>query len=152
MAKDNLIRCSFCGRDKREAKMLIAGQQGHICETCVSEAYKIVSADADSNRKEASKQSLKLLKPHAIKAYLDEYIIGQDEAKKVISVAVYNHFKRVSAAGKTKDDIEIEKSNILNRVGTESEQKVENSIYYLLYFIFVTIPCKFNHISILFIV
>lgn len=112
MAKDNLIRCSFCGRDKREAKMLIAGQQGHICETCVSEAYKIVSADADSNRKEASKQSLKLLKPHAIKAYLDEYIIGQDEAKKVISVAVYNHFKRVSA-GKTKDDIEIEKSNIL---------------------------------------
>lgn len=113
MAKDNLIRCSFCGRDKREAKMLIAGQQGHICETCVSEAYKIVSADADSNRKEASKQSLKLLKPQAIKAYLDEYIIGQDEAKKVISVAVYNHFKRVSAGGKNKEDIEIEKSNIL---------------------------------------
>jgi ATP-dependent Clp protease ATP-binding subunit ClpX len=118
MAKDNLIRCSFCGRDKREAKMLIAGQQGHICENCVSEAYKIVSAEADSNRKEASKQSLKLLKPQAIKNYLDEYIIGQEEAKKVISVAVYNHFKRVSASknadiSKPSEEVEIEKSNIL---------------------------------------
>jgi ATP-dependent Clp protease ATP-binding subunit ClpX len=118
MAKDNLIRCSFCGRDKREAKMLIAGQQGHICENCVSEAYKIVSAEADSTRKEASKQSLKLLKPQAIKTYLDEYIIGQDEAKKVISVAVYNHFKRVTAVkntdiSKSSEDVEIEKSNIL---------------------------------------
>lgn len=117
MAKDNLIRCSFCGRDKREAKMLIAGQQGHICESCVAEAYKIVSAEADSSRKESSKQTLKLLKPQAIKAYLDEYIIGQDEAKKVISVAVYNHFKRVSSVKKedlAKDSgVEIEKSNIL---------------------------------------
>ncbi|MCD6065391.1 MAG: ATP-dependent Clp protease ATP-binding subunit ClpX [Bacteroidetes bacterium] len=98
--------------------MLIAGQQGHICENCVSEAYKIVSAEADSTRKEASKQSLKLLKPQAIKTYLDEYIIGQDEAKKVISVAVYNHFKRVTAVkntdiSKSSEDVEIEKSNIL---------------------------------------
>lgn len=116
MAKDNLIRCSFCGRDKREAKMLIAGQQGHICENCVAEAYKIVSAEAEHTQKEASKQSLKLLKPQAIKAYLDEYIIGQDEAKKVISVAVYNHFKRITApkpANKEDQQIEIEKSNIL---------------------------------------
>jgi ATP-dependent Clp protease ATP-binding subunit ClpX len=95
MAKDNLIRCSFCGRDKREAKMLIAGQQGHICDTCVAEAFKIVSADADATAKEGATKSLKLLKPHAIKEYLDQYIVGQDEAKKVISVAVYNHFKRV---------------------------------------------------------
>jgi ATP-dependent Clp protease ATP-binding subunit ClpX len=114
MAKDNLIRCSFCGRDKREAKMLIAGQQGHICDQCVAEAYKIVSADAESLAKENASQSLKLLKPHAIKEYLDQYIVGQDEAKKIISVAVYNHFKRVVNAKKdNKNDIEIEKSNVI---------------------------------------
>ncbi len=114
MAKDNLIRCSFCGRDKREAKMLIAGQQGHICDTCVAEAFKIVSADADASSKEGASQSLKLLKPHAIKEYLDQYIVGQDEAKKVISVAVYNHFKRVVNVKKDRnDDIEIEKSNVI---------------------------------------
>ena len=106
MAKDNLIRCSFCGRDKREAKMLIAGQQGHICDNCVAEAYKIVSADAESMAKENASKSLKLLKPHAIKEYLDLFIVGQDEAKKIISVAVYNHFKRVVNAKKeNKDEI-----------------------------------------------
>ena len=114
MAKDNLIRCSFCGRDKREAKMLIAGQQGHICDHCVAEAFKIVSADAESASKENASQSLKLLKPHAIKEYLDQYIVGQDEAKKIISVAVYNHFKRVVNSKKeNKGDIEIEKSNVI---------------------------------------
>ena len=114
MAKDNLIRCSFCGRDKREAKMLIAGQQGHICDHCVAEAFKIVSADADSLAKENASQSLKLLKPHAIKEYLDQYIVGQDEAKKIISVAVYNHFKRVVNSKKeNKNEIEIEKSNVI---------------------------------------
>jgi ATP-dependent Clp protease ATP-binding subunit ClpX len=114
MAKDNLIRCSFCGRDKREAKMLIAGQQGHICDNCVAEAYKIVSADTESLAKENASQSLKLLKPHAIKEYLDQYIVGQDEAKKIISVAVYNHFKRVVNTKKeNKNDIEIEKSNVI---------------------------------------
>ncbi len=114
MAKDNLIRCSFCGRDKREAKMLIAGQQGHICDHCVAEAFKIVSADAESLAKENASQSLKLLKPHAIKEYLDQYIVGQDEAKKIISVAVYNHFKRVVNTKKeNKNEIEIEKSNVI---------------------------------------
>jgi len=114
MAKDNLIRCSFCGRDKREAKMLIAGQQGHICDHCVAEAFKIVSADTESLAKENASQSLKLLKPHAIKEYLDQYIVGQDEAKKIISVAVYNHFKRVVNTKKeNKNDIEIEKSNVI---------------------------------------
>ncbi len=114
MAKDNLIRCSFCGRDKREAKMLIAGQQGHICDNCVAEAFKIVSADSESVAKESATQSLKLLKPHAIKEYLDQYIVGQNEAKKIISVAVYNHFKRVVNSKKeNKNDIEIEKSNVI---------------------------------------
>lgn len=114
MAKDNLIRCSFCGRDKREAKMLIAGQQGHICDNCVAEAFKIVSADEEVASKQKAVQSLKLLKPHAIKEYLDQYIVGQDEAKKIISVAVYNHFKRVLHETKeNKAEIEIEKSNVI---------------------------------------
>ncbi len=115
MAKENFIKCSFCGRDKREAKMLIAGQNGHICEICVAEAYKIVSADNETSKKESARQTLTLLKPSVIKKYLDEYIIGQDEAKKVLSVAVYNHFKRVTHSPKEKaeDEIEIEKSNVI---------------------------------------
>ena len=113
MAKENYIKCSFCGRDKREAKMLIAGQNGHICELCVAEAYKIVSADIEINKKESAKQTLILLKPAAIKKYLDDYIIGQEDAKKVLSVAVYNHFKRITSTIKTEDEIEIEKSNVI---------------------------------------
>jgi ATP-dependent Clp protease ATP-binding subunit ClpX len=112
MAK-NVITCSFCGRDKRSAKMLIAGQSGHICEVCVAEAYKIVSAESESSHKETARQSLTLLKPDAIKKYLDEYIIGQDQAKKVLSVAVYNHFKRISNTIPSHEEIEIEKSNII---------------------------------------
>src|ERR1700741_659729 len=114
MAK-TIITCSFCGRDKRSAKMLIAGQSAHICEVCVSEAYKIVSAESEQTQKESAKQSLILLKPDAIKKYLDEYIIGQDQAKKVLSVAVYNHFKRISNPTHQieKEEIEIEKSNII---------------------------------------
>ncbi|HXB39974.1 MAG TPA: ATP-dependent Clp protease ATP-binding subunit ClpX [Bacteroidia bacterium] len=114
MAK-NIITCSFCGRDKRSAKMLIAGQSGHICEVCVSEAYKIVSAESETTHKETAKQTLTLLKPDAIKKYLDEYIIGQDQAKKVLSVAVYNHFKRIANVSPAinQEEIEIEKSNII---------------------------------------
>jgi ATP-dependent Clp protease ATP-binding subunit ClpX len=114
MAK-TIITCSFCGRDKRSAKMLIAGQSAHICETCVSEAYKIVSAESENSQKESAKQTLTMLKPDAIKKYLDEYIIGQDQAKKVMSVAVYNHFKRISNPNHVieKEEIEIEKSNII---------------------------------------
>jgi ATP-dependent Clp protease ATP-binding subunit ClpX len=114
MAK-TIITCSFCGRDKRSAKMLIAGQTAHICEVCVSEAYKIVSAESDQAQKEIAKETLTMLKPDAIKKYLDEYIIGQDQAKKVMSVAVYNHFKRISNPNHImeEEEIEIEKSNII---------------------------------------
>ena len=113
--KDNQIRCSFCYREKREARMLIAGRSGHICDECVAEAYKIVSSEAEQTAKESAQQTLNLLKPNAIKGYLDEYIIGQDEAKKVLAVSVYNHFKRISRVGKEvgKDEIEIEKSNVI---------------------------------------
>lgn len=96
--------------------MLIAGQDGHICENCATEAYRIISAEAELKQKEGAKKSLTLLKPSAIKKHLDEYIIGQDQAKKVLSVAVYNHFKRISEENHTissGEQIEIEKSNVI---------------------------------------
>jgi ATP-dependent Clp protease ATP-binding subunit ClpX len=113
--KDN-IKCSFCGRDKKEAILLIAGIDGHICEMCVEQAYSIVNEEVidkkASNQNDTNNFSLPdNFKPQEIKQYLDQYVIGQDEAKKCLSVAVYNHFKRLRQKGK--DDVEIEKSNII---------------------------------------
>ena len=115
MAKDN-IKCSFCGRDKKDALILIAGLEGHICESCVEQAYQIINDEVtetglSSNKKKVGQSFGLSYKPTDIKNYLDEYIIGQDEAKKTISVAVYNHYKRLKQ--KAKDDVEIEKSNIV---------------------------------------
>lgn len=93
--------------------MLIAGLSGHICDNCISQAYKIVNEEAGASNNKQVQQALTLLKPTAIKEHLDEYIIGQDDAKKVLSVAVYNHFKRIANAPNTKDEIEIEKSNVI---------------------------------------
>ena len=113
-------RCSFCGRDKNEALILIAGIDGHICEVCVEQAKDIIEDELNFN-KEQRKQEYRLpdkITPVQIKDHLDEYIIGQDEAKKFLSVAVYNHYKRLKQD--KKDDVEIEKSNILfvGRTGT----------------------------------
>lgn len=113
--KEN-IKCSFCGRDKKDALLLIAGLDAHICEVCVDQAYSIVSEEVleEADKKGAKKfsnQKSNLYKPLDIKNYLDQYIIGQEEAKKHLSVAVYNHYKRLGQ--KIKDDIEIEKSNII---------------------------------------
>lgn len=113
--KEN-IKCSFCGRDKKDALILIAGLEGHICETCVEQAYQIINDEVHEPLDEAKKKKLPNnfgidYKPMDIKKFLDEYIIGQDDAKKTISVAVYNHYKRLKQ--KTKDDVEIEKSNIV---------------------------------------
>ncbi|MFN6039501.1 MAG: ATP-dependent Clp protease ATP-binding subunit ClpX [Bacteroidota bacterium] len=114
MAKAVTIKCSFCDRDKKDAKMLIAGINGHICDLCVSQAYKIVTSETEHDSHKFSEEALNLLKPAAIKRFLDEYIIGQDEAKKVMSVAVYNHFKRVSrSSNNEKEEVEIEKSNLI---------------------------------------
>lgn len=114
MAKAVAIKCSFCDRDKKDAKMLIAGINGHICDLCVSQAYKIVTSETEHDSHKFSEEALNLLKPAAIKRFLDEYIIGQDEAKKVMSVAVYNHFKRVSrSSNNDKEEVEIEKSNLI---------------------------------------
>ena len=113
MAKANQLTCSFCGRSRDEVKILIAGQQSHICENCVEHAQEIIAQEV-TVKKEGDKGNFKLnvRKPIEIKKFLDEYIIGQDDAKKILSVAVYNHFKRVAQKPQA-DDVEIEKSNII---------------------------------------
>ena len=114
MAK-NPLHCSFCGRSRDEVKILIAGQEGHICENCVEHAREIIDQElAIKDDRSNSSFKLTVKKPVEIKKFLDEYAIGQDEAKKVLAVAVYNHYKRLQQ--KTADagnDIEIEKSNII---------------------------------------
>jgi ATP-dependent Clp protease ATP-binding subunit ClpX len=111
MAKEELS-CSFCGRKKSETSLLIAGLDAHICDQCIEQAHGIVLEEASENNDEALSAELKLRKPKDIKAFLDEYIIGQEFSKKVISVAVYNHYKRLLQPP-SDDDIEIQKSNIV---------------------------------------
>ena len=104
-------KCSFCGRTKKEANMLIAGLEGHICDHCIEQANSIMKEELGS-KKNTSFDTINLLKPTEIKNFLDQYVIGQDMAKKIISVAVYNHYKRLMQKADP-DDIEIEKSNII---------------------------------------
>jgi len=112
--------CSFCGRPRSQVRMLIAGISGHICDSCIVQAQAIVKEEISDNplsKEEFSPVQLK--KPSEIKAHLDEYVIGQDDAKKTLSVAVYNHYKRLNQKV-GKDDIEIDKSNVVlvGRTGT----------------------------------
>ncbi len=111
--------CSFCGRGEKEVKLLITGLNGYICEDCAVQAYQIVQStgvveetSTGKKGKEDKFQLKKVPKPKEIKEYLDEYIIGQDEAKRYLSVAVYNHYKRLQQP-KSDDGVEIEKSNII---------------------------------------
>ncbi|PJB13694.1 MAG: ATP-dependent Clp protease ATP-binding subunit ClpX [Flavobacteriales bacterium CG_4_9_14_3_um_filter_40_17] len=110
MAKEQL-HCSFCGRPKAETNILIAGIDSHICDRCVEQATSIVSEEARAASKQKSISGLKQYKPQEIKNFLDEYVIGQDQTKKVLAVAVYNHYKRLQQV--SKDDVEIQKSNII---------------------------------------
>jgi ATP-dependent Clp protease ATP-binding subunit ClpX len=108
------ITCSFCGRKKSEVNILIAGITGHICDSCIGQAENIVKEELTQKQNSQVEASLTLQKPRDIKKLLDEYVIGQDNAKKVLSVAVYNHYKRLlQPKSKEDDDIEIEKSNIV---------------------------------------
>ncbi|MFO7863073.1 MAG: ATP-dependent Clp protease ATP-binding subunit ClpX [Salinivirgaceae bacterium] len=110
-------KCSFCGRAEKDVNLLIAGISGHICDSCIGQAYSIVSEEAQS-QSSFSTDELKLKKPQEIKEFLDDYVIGQDNAKKFLAVAVYNHYKRLKQV--IDDDTEIEKSNIalVGRTGT----------------------------------
>jgi len=115
--KEN-IKCSFCGKDKKDTNVLIAGINGHICDQCIIQAQNIVKEEVSEKQNHSVYNVLNLLKPVDIKNHLDEYVIGQDEAKKVLSVAVYNHYKRLAqkqprTSATDKEDVEIEKSNII---------------------------------------
>lgn len=115
MAKQNNLHCSFCGRSRDEVKILIAGQEGHICENCVEHAEEIIAQELTAKNNPAGtggSGTVQVRKPKEIKQFLDEYVIGQDEAKKILCVAVYNHYKRVNNK-QIVDDVEIEKSNII---------------------------------------
>jgi ATP-dependent Clp protease ATP-binding subunit ClpX len=114
MAKQQTLHCSFCGRNRDEVKILIAGQEGHICENCVEHAQEIIGQEmVNQPEKNSSSSNYKLTvkKPMELKKFLDEYVIGQDDAKKVLAVAVYNHYKRMNQ--KIDNEVEIEKSNIV---------------------------------------
>lgn len=106
------IICSFCGSSKQDTLMLIAGLDAHICDKCVTQASQIVSEESAVRTKKSAQSAINLLKPIEIKQHLDQYVIGQDEAKKVLAVAVYNHYKRLNQKV-TADEVEIEKSNIM---------------------------------------
>ncbi len=114
MAKASQLHCSFCGRNRDEVKILIAGQDGHICENCVEHAQEIIAQELTTKQENNTGTNFKLnvRRPAEIKKFLDEYVIGQDDAKKVLSVAVYNHYKRVNSKAQ-QDEVEIEKSNII---------------------------------------
>jgi ATP-dependent Clp protease ATP-binding subunit ClpX len=111
--------CSFCGRSRAEVGILIAGVSGHICESCVQQAHSIIKEEDLTDKSKSGNEVVNVLKPSEIKAKLDEYVIGQEDAKKVLSVAVYNHYKRLNQPA-SKDEVEIEKSNVIlvGRTGT----------------------------------
>jgi ATP-dependent Clp protease ATP-binding subunit ClpX len=114
MAKSTILHCSFCGRSRDEVKILIAGQDGHICEHCVEHAQEIISQELSIQPQTGAAgpfDKLMVKKPMEIRSFLDEYVIGQEDAKKVLAVAVYNHYKRLNQ--KSENDVEIEKSNII---------------------------------------
>ena len=110
MSKEEL-NCSFCGRAKPQTQLLIAGLDAHICDKCILQAHGIVKEET-SDEKEESRFDVELHPPKQIKSFLDEYVIGQESAKKILSVAVYNHYKRINYT-KSKRDIEIQKSNVI---------------------------------------
>jgi ATP-dependent Clp protease ATP-binding subunit ClpX len=111
MAKE-VLECSFCGRKKPETNLLIAGINAHICDKCIEQAHGIVLEELKQSVNSGLVADLILLKPKEIRAFLDDYVIGQDQTKKVMSVAVYNHYKRLMQI-QLEDEVEIEKSNIL---------------------------------------
>ncbi|MAS52329.1 MAG: ATP-dependent Clp protease ATP-binding subunit ClpX [Flavobacteriales bacterium] len=116
MDKNSQVKCSFCGREKKDTSVLIAGIEGYICDSCVTQAQGIVKEESSAKININLDNELKLMKPVEIKKHLDHYVIGQNKAKKILSVAVYNHYKRLAQHNNiigSDDEVEIEKSNIL---------------------------------------
>ncbi len=109
----NPNQCSFCGRYRNEVKMLVSGQDGCICENCIEQAHTIVKDNQRGGDGQSATSLNELKKPKEIKAFLDEYVIGQDQAKKQLSIAVYNHYKRLIHNQKENKEVDIEKSNII---------------------------------------
>lgn len=105
------ITCSFCGRNKKDVDLMVSGISGHICNFCIEQAHEIVGEDK-KNKKSTTTPAFQLKKPKELTQYLDQYIIGQEDAKKVLTVAVYNHYKRLQQKEEA-DEIKIEKSNII---------------------------------------
>ena len=103
--------CSFCGRNKKDVDLMVSGISAHICNFCIEQAFEIVGEDK-KNKKSSSKPAFKIKKPKELTAYLDHYVIGQEDAKKVLTVAVYNHYKRLQQK-QDADEVTIEKSNII---------------------------------------
>ena len=106
------ISCSFCGRRKNEVMLLLSGIDAHICNYCIEQGHQVVLEEMRPKHSEPTEVTINLIKPVDMKRHLDQYVIGQDEAKKSITVAVYNHYKRLMQP-KTDDDVTIEKSNII---------------------------------------
>jgi ATP-dependent Clp protease ATP-binding subunit ClpX len=104
--------CSFCGRNKKDVDLMVSGISAHICNFCIDQAYQILGEE-DKTKKHSKKPKFKLRKPKELTEYLDQYVIGQQEAKKILTVAVYNHYKRLGQKDHDEDEIKIEKSNII---------------------------------------
>jgi len=112
MAKEENLECSFCGRKKSDTDLLIAGMDAHICDKCIEQAHGIVEEEISEASSGSHSKEIILKKPLEIKTFLDQYVIGQDETKKAMSVAVYNHYKRLNQVH-DENEVEIEKSNIV---------------------------------------
>lgn len=127
---DDIVRCSFCNKTQAQVRKLIAGPNGtYICDECIGICSEIIEEELDYNERELF-DDINLLTPEEMKAFLDDYVIGQDEAKKVLSVAVYNHYKRIMAEQDL--GVELQKSNILmlgpNKERTLSAQKLKEAV------------------------
>ena len=106
------VTCSFCGRNKRDVDLMVSGISAHICNFCIDQAYQILGEE-NKNKKTVKQPKFKLKKPKELTEYLNQYVIGQEEAKKVLTVAVYNHYKRLQQKSTADEDVKIEKSNII---------------------------------------
>jgi len=111
MAVEKDAICSFCGRKKEDSEILIAGISGHICDVCVRQADAIVEEEVE--KESAELLDLELKKPQEIKSHIDDYVIGQEEAKRTLSVAVYNHYKRLLNPHSADSEVELDKANVI---------------------------------------